>query len=181
MEIPKKVYLLFFGGIAIGVVTSLIMIALLFPFLQGGDKNSPQQETAMRSLVFGEKGYDPNISGYPALIGIVKSASADEIILNSSLCLKEGCDPIKTHEYHAKIARGTILKRLTEKSETALAAEMATRKDKNTPPNPFSEQPLKLDTVKIGENVTVLIKEMINDTTVVAHEIRIFEPLPITP
>lgn len=180
MEIPKKIYLLFFGGIAVGVITSLIMVALIFPSLREGNKNS-QTETPARLPVFGEKGYDPEKSGYPALLGIVKSAGADEIIFDSSLCVKEGCDPAKTHEYHAKIARGTLLKRLTKKSEVVFAAETKNRKDKNTPPNPFNEQPLKIETVKAGENVTVLIKEIINDTTIVAHEISIFEPLVFTP
>lgn len=178
MEIPKKVYLLFFGGIAVGVITSLIMIALIFPFLREGNKNS-QTKIPARPPVFGEKGYDPEKSGYPALISIVKSAGADEIIFDSSLCVKEGCDPAKTHEYHAKIARDTILKRLTKKSEAVLAAEIKNRKDKNTPPNPFNEQPLILETVKSGENISVLIKEIIDDTTIVAHEISIFEPLAL--
>lgn len=179
MEIPKKVYLLFFGGIAVGVVTSLVMIALLFPFSREEDKS--RTETAVRPPVFGEKEYNPEISGYPALIGIVKSAGTDEIIFDSSLCLKEECDSAKTYEYHAKIARDTLLKRLIKKSEAALTAETAIRKDKNTPPNPFDEQPFRLDAMKAGENVTVLIKEIINDTTIIAHEIRIFEPLSITP
>lgn len=178
MEISKKVYFLFFGGIAVGVVISLIMTALLFPFLREGNKNS-QTENAARLPVFGEAGYDPEKFGYPALIGIVKSAGADEIFFDSSLCVKEGCDPTKTHEYHAKIARDTLLKRLTKKNEVVLAAEIKNRKDKNTPPNPFNEQPLKIETVKAGENVTALIKEIINDTTIIAHEIRIFEPLAL--
>jgi len=177
MEIPKKIYILFFGGIAVGVIISLITIALVFPSLRQESKNG-QPKTSARLPVFGEKGYDPKISGYPALIGDIRSVGADEIIFYSSWCLKKVCDPQKKYEYHAKIARDTILKRLTKKSEAVLAAETANRKDKNTPPDPFNEQPLKLEEVKAGENISVLIKEIINDSSVIAKEVSIFEPVP---
>lgn len=177
MELSKKIYFLFFIGIAIGVITSLTMIYLLFPISREGNRNNPQQETATHSPIFGEKGYDPEKSGYQALIGTVKSADIDEIILSSQWCIKGTCDPNKKYEYHAKIARGTILKRLTKKSEASFAAEIKNRKDKNTPPNPYREEPLQIETLKIGENVTVLVEEIINENTFVAHEIRIFEPL----
>ena len=74
----KNLYKLLFGGVVIGVVTSLAVVFIFFK-PQFRQESKPQQ--ARSTPFFGEPGYNPEIVGYPALIGNVKSISAKELIL----------------------------------------------------------------------------------------------------
>ena len=159
------------------MIISLLIIAFAFPSIF--QRFPKTKQGVVLQPVFGEKGYDPEILGYPALIGKAMNVSDDALAFRSSMCLQteKDCDPIKEYEYRANITNDTILKRLTKKSEEEFAGEIKSQKNPAAPPNPFQEEKLVLANIKVGENVTVLVKEIINDTTVVAHEIRIFEPL----
>ena len=172
-------YKLFLGGIVLGVVISLGIVFLFFSSDIGGRLNISQEQKILP--VFGEKNYDPEIMGYPAIIGNIVGVSTDEITLRSPTCLKEQCDSNQEYEYRAKITNGTILKRLTRKSEKEFQNEISSQKNPTAPPNPYREATLNLSSVRAGENITVLIKEIIDDMSVIAHEIRIFEPLPVAP
>ena len=162
-------------GIIIGIVIT-VAVFLLSPtiFKRAQKESSLPLDRQITTPLLGEKGYNPETAGYQALIGIVKEVGTDEIIFTSAWCLKQGCDATKEYEYRATITPKTIPKRFIQKSKKEFASEIAARKKGDPPSNPFKEAPLDVTTVKKGENIRVLIEKIIDDSSVIAHEVRIF-------
>ena len=166
-------------GIIIGIVIT-VAVFLLSPtiFKRAQKESSLPLDKQITTPLLGEKGYNPETAGYQALIGIVKEVGTDEIIFTSTWCLKQGCDATKEYEYRATITPKTILKRLIQKSKKEFELEIAARKKGDPPSNPLKEASLDLASIKTGEDIRVLIEKIINNSSVIAHEVSIFQPVP---
>lgn len=166
----------FWIGTVLGAVITTIAAVLLFSIRS---EKATEESVSKNTLPqFGEKGYNPEISGYPALIGAVKERiSESEILIISSMCLYSPCEPGKSYEYTVLLDTAAVAKRLVKKTAAEFIKEAENRENKNNPPNPYNEFIISLQEIAAGESISVLIAKIINKEVLMAKEIRIFEPL----
>lgn len=166
----------FWIGAVLGAVTAAIAAVLFFSIqTEKATEDSASKNTLPQ---FGEEGYDPEVSGYPALIGAVKEwISENEMVMVSSMCLYSPCEPGKNYEYTILLGTDTVAKRLVKKTAAEFKQETENRENKNDPPNPYNEFIISPKEIAAGESISVLIAEIINKGRLMVKEIRIFEPL----